>query len=453
MTQNKNTNDLVTLVQREKISGCDWHDTEKTSCCLKEEGSYFVKHPLQVIADDIVANLDRIGGYTTHVSEIVDALATFTKMKFTSCEDEKPDAVLESLNRDDPDGYTPCYDTYSLWFIDQYSVEYVYTVQWAQKDELCYFAYENFLCPHKGMPTCQRLYTPLRASLAEAEEDFENLKLHDKYRSVKELGITSKNYINHEWLKDNLYAADILKKHPELDTDQYFEILIDSHLESLKKALLEQRTLTIQMNDFIDEVHQHSLWYGQNGTCLASIKHKGYDLDIYVSGDVRFDGYFNGQNIRFKDTGNHGQFYEILHSYLKNDKDLEDYQKKHPGAFIETNWFEVYISLDEEGLIAGPIALDADFLTDAIGEAINNLDDFLSFDEENYHVGKPSTINEIAQICIEGDNVPLSFAKKIVALLSGITDGDVDFDPHPDSITIQINFPIVDNTEENKNDN
>jgi hypothetical protein len=233
------TNDLVTLVKRERYAGCDWHDAEKTFCCLKEEGSYFIKHPLEVIANDIIAILDNIGGYdTANSSKILNALTTSIKTKFVSCEAENPDAILEPLGKEESiDAYKPSYDGYLLWFLNSFEVEYAYTIQCFEKKDLCYFAYENFLCPRKGVPTCQRLYTPLRASLDEAEEDFANLKLHDKYRSVKELEIVPRGSIDHEWLRDNLRIADILKQHPELDTDQYFEILINSHLNNLQRAL------------------------------------------------------------------------------------------------------------------------------------------------------------------------------------------------------------------------
>lgn len=42
MKQSKNSNDLVILVKRERYAGCDWHDSEKTFCYLKEKGSYFI---------------------------------------------------------------------------------------------------------------------------------------------------------------------------------------------------------------------------------------------------------------------------------------------------------------------------------------------------------------------------------------------------------------------------
>lgn len=242
MSQRENTNDLVTLVKRERYAGCDWHDSEKTFCCLKEKGSYFIQHPLQVIADDIVAVLDNIGGYeTANASKIYNALTTLTKTKYTSCEKENPDAILEPLGKEDPaDAYKPSYDGYLLWFLDSFEVEYTYTIQCFEKKDLCYFTYENFLCPRKGVPTCQRLYTPLRASLAEAEEDFANLKLHDKYRSVKELEIVDKYEVDEEWVEKNLRIANILKEHPEMDNDKYFSVFPSSHLEALQKALQNQ---------------------------------------------------------------------------------------------------------------------------------------------------------------------------------------------------------------------
>lgn len=242
MSQRENTNDLVTLVKRERYAGCDWHDSEKTFCCLKEKGSYFIQHPLQVIADDIVAVLDNIGGYeTANASKIYNALTTLTKTKYVSCEKENPDAILEPLGKEDPaDAYKPSYDGYLLWFLDSFEVEYTYTIQCFEKKDLCYFAYENFLCPRKGVPTCQRLYTPLRASLAEAEEDFANLKLHDKYRSVKELEIVDKYEVDEEWVEKNLRIANILKEHPEMDNDKYFSVFSSSHLEALQKALQNQ---------------------------------------------------------------------------------------------------------------------------------------------------------------------------------------------------------------------
>lgn len=157
--------------------------------------------------------MDNVGGYeTANASNIYNALTTLTKTKYTSCEKEKPDAILEPLGKEDPaDACKPSYDGYLLWFLDVFEVEYTYTIQCFKKKDLCYFVYENFLCPRKGVPTCQRLCTPLRASLAEAEEDFANLKLHDKYRSVKELEIVDKYEVDEKWVEKTFALLIFLK--------------------------------------------------------------------------------------------------------------------------------------------------------------------------------------------------------------------------------------------------
>lgn len=169
-----------------------------------------------------------------------------------------------------------------------------------------------------------------------------------------------------------------------------YQIKADT-LEEAKLHLLEQRnamdvpeecidsstkTAEVDYAQYIDSDHQCCLWYGSE---VAVVKYGEFTFRICANGDVCFEGKFNnGEGVRLEDKGNHGTFYNVLHNLIPDDQFLANYQYSHPNAFVNTNWFEVFV-IDGSGKeFTESFVLDSTYVAHAIEEVIENANDYIN---------------------------------------------------------------------------
>ena len=138
--------------------------------------------------------------------------------------------------------------------------------------------------------------------------------------------------------------------------------------------------MTVVITDLIDDDHLSHYWYG--GHC-AKIKHKGYTAHIEALGDVCVEYAPHGKYLtHLKDKSNSGMFYHEIGYYLHNDKDLYAALKNGDLRIDNNNWWECFIT-DKDGNEYDLMwCLDSDYLTDAIEEVKEQLDDMIKYIEE-----------------------------------------------------------------------
>jgi hypothetical protein len=124
--------------------------------------------------------------------------------------------------------------------------------------------------------------------------------------------------------------------------------------------------------DLIDDQHQSSYWYG--GDC-AEFTYKGCTIDICANGDViasLIDK--DGEEVAYcKDKGNNGSFYWEMSPYIKNDEEL--YQAIKDGNLIieDNNWWEVFVTKNNNCYVDLCLLLDSEYLMEAIEEAVEEI--------------------------------------------------------------------------------
>lgn len=140
-------------------------------------------------------------------------------------------------------------------------------------------------------------------------------------------------------------------------------------------------SMKVEIKSFIDKEHQSHYWYG--GEC-ATIKYKGYTAEICALGDVCVDYEPNGiYKTHVKDKCNSGSFYDILRSYIPNDKELYRMIYNYEMEFKYGNWWECLIVDKDGNYHEVDWILESDYLCDAIEEVKAALDELITDIEEN----------------------------------------------------------------------
>lgn len=243
------------IIYYTEYGGIDWHDSCTTSEFLKENDSYNITNENLVIANhlfELILNLEESTlNPNTNEKEIVTKLDL---EKYTSV-----DVILQSIEKNEDiylkskiekDSYNSIefkYNSktkevsYSFAF-GQISYEGKYIIKDISDEDATYIVTENFLAPRKGVPSVVRFYEYPYNTKEQAEKALENLKLHDNYRSVKELIIVNKNEIeNNDWYKINTEIIDIVKS-KRLDWyDENFCIFAKNHLEAINSIGEEEK--------------------------------------------------------------------------------------------------------------------------------------------------------------------------------------------------------------------
>lgn len=165
---------------------------------------------------------------------------------------------------------------------------------------------------------------------------------------------------------------------------------------------VKEKGAVLTINDWNDETHQHSLWFG--GTA-ATITYKGNKLEISAIGDVRawlFDE--NGEEVaRVKDKANNGNFYSVMYQYIESDEKLVSLRDTGRLVIDDGNWWEVFV---DDSDCTESVELDAMTLSEAIMELADSLDEFCDWFEPpvNPEDLRPVTIKEFLEFN-EGDTV------------------------------------------------
>lgn len=138
--------------------------------------------------------------------------------------------------------------------------------------------------------------------------------------------------------------------------------------------------MKVTINDFIDNNHQLSYWYG--GEC-ARVEHKGYTILIEAIGDIRVSYELNGEEVAYcKDKGNGGRFYGIMAEYFKNDAEVLKAMQNEELIFDNNNWWELSI-IDPQGEWHDLMwCAESDMLMGAIEEAKERFDEMIKWIEE-----------------------------------------------------------------------
>lgn len=112
----------------------------------------------------------------------------------------------------------------------------------------------------------------------------------------------------------------------------------------------------IDFSQVVTDNKQHHFWYGGE---VAEIKYKGNVFLIEAIGDVRLSLIENNKEVAYvKDKNNQGNFYHVMNSHVKDDKELEKLLEEHysfsdrtDGKYLDienNNWWECFI-IDENG--------------------------------------------------------------------------------------------------------
>lgn len=198
-------------------------------------------------------------------------------------------------------------------------------------------------------------------------------------------------------IKDTGKGVDILS-----ELSKYFECEVtsahadDCDFTGVWIAYKDANEMQIHIDDFIDKEHQSHYWYG--GEC-ATIMYKGYVAKISAIGDVYAEYAPGGEYVtHIKDKNNGGVFYSEFNSYIKNDEELDHLIKSGDLIFDYNNWWECFI-VDKNGETHDLMwCLDATFLSDAIEEVKESLDEMIAYIEEENTDDKELTF-KIEMLC------------------------------------------------------
>lgn len=113
-----------------------------------------------------------------------------------------------------------------------------------------------------------------------------------------------------------------------------------------KLAAAKDAILTVEEETFIDDDHLDCVWYGGE---IAVIEYKGVSFEISVHGDVCLDGFYNGQEIYYKNKSNTGAVGTDLFYQIPDDATLSrllkaDWEKENEDHLCceNNNWVEIF---------------------------------------------------------------------------------------------------------------
>ena len=237
------------FIEKQTYGGMDWHDSTSRSVNLKENGTFSISDPQQVISADLWATfmeLDR--NYACHVLPSKEAIGDALKSGKHICA-----FAGEKCGNDGPYETSMVYDPSKEELLEEYLFGQItyhtyYVVKDIPMENVRYLAYENFLCPNKGVPSVTRFYSLPVKTEQEAERQLEKLSLHvrdDKSvwaDSVKELVVFDVDVLpNTLWYALNVQAIreeeeirGLLEKRG-LSAELPFRMYSDQHIEELHK--------------------------------------------------------------------------------------------------------------------------------------------------------------------------------------------------------------------------
>lgn len=229
-----------------EYGGIDWHDCCETSDFLKENNQYDIKNEDLAIATHLFDLMSGLKESTSQHGKIISEVKLCLQ-QFTSVE-----AVLKAIQNNekislyspkDEDGYC-CIDffynpepktvSYSFAY-GQVSYNGRYLSVDIPDEDVVYIVTENFLAPTKGIPSVSRFYHEPYNIQEEAEKALQEIKLHDNYRSKKELIILNKNnLLDNEWFALNMKAIELVQKNNLNWYDENFVVFTKAHIEKLE---------------------------------------------------------------------------------------------------------------------------------------------------------------------------------------------------------------------------
>ena len=219
--------------------GLDWHDIRTWSEFLTEDRKFEITDITKAISAHVWHALDSMRITSGNAADTI-TLADIPSMEsVTDCIANKKAFRVTSK-----DGY----ELEAVWnpeknVLEQYyyggqmSYETIYETKEILPENVIYIASQNFLCPAKGIPSATRFYKEPFTDLESARTELRRIQasIQEIGMSRPELIIADKTKIcNTDWYKCNTRVIDILSKHPELDDESYFRILVEQHLEALK---------------------------------------------------------------------------------------------------------------------------------------------------------------------------------------------------------------------------
>lgn len=151
-----------------------------------------------------------------------------------------------------------------------------------------------------------------------------------------------------------------------------------------KTKNIKHEKVVVDIEQYIDPEHLYSVWYGGS---VASIRYRGYNLDILANGDISLYGNIDGEEFSHKDKSNGGSVYDVLGKKI-TDKELMFYLKnpfyspENHLEFDNSNWFELFIAAQDGQEYSESYVLNADTLPEAIAEVLTDADDYIQAVEE-----------------------------------------------------------------------
>lgn len=134
--------------------------------------------------------------------------------------------------------------------------------------------------------------------------------------------------------------------------------------------------------DIIDTKHQNNLWYGGD---IAEIKYKNHRLVIAAVGDVRVEVADENDNYvgYVKDKNNAGIFYKEFRHFIRDDKHLVKLITDNHIIFENNNWWECFLYLPDGRFVDMMMALESDWISEAILEVADSMDEILEYGKEH----------------------------------------------------------------------
>lgn len=158
--------------------------------------------------------------------------------------------------------------------------------------------------------------------------------------------------------------------------------LINKIRAAMKHILIYRLSHYVKANnadleiDIIDTRHLSSLWYGGD---VATILYRNYTFVIAAIGDVRTSLLDDNDEelVYVRDKGNNARFYDEMHYYIRNDRQLTNLIRKGRLVFSNNNWWECYLELPTGEYVDLMWCLDADTIDDAVKEVTESMDDII----------------------------------------------------------------------------
>ena len=174
---------------------------------------------------------------------------------------------------------------------------------------------------------------------------------------------------SNNWIfKGECFLGETINRNPELEPP--IEKFRQSILAQLGNKDFDVSQIDLSVEQFIDDEHKNCLWYGG---VVATVEYGEHVFWLEANGDVSatlLDLDYSEMLCDVRDKYNSGRFYEIMSSYIENDKVLGCLEDEGRLVFNNNNWFEIFVETPDGVMHDLMDVCNSDDLDDCILEMV-----------------------------------------------------------------------------------